>query len=107
ADFTELVVFVKRVAPKKIFTLHGFAADFAQTLRGLGFDARALSEKEQLALPLEVPSFGIPVSDFKVAAAAAPATTASEPTADSSREKNPRALDALPAGTGSGFGGTM
>lgn len=52
ADFPELVEFVKRVAPKKVYTLHGFAADFAQTLREMGFDARALSEEEQLALPL-------------------------------------------------------
>ncbi|MEO8425562.1 MAG: ATP-dependent DNA ligase [Verrucomicrobiota bacterium] len=54
ADFTELVELVKRVSPKKIFTLHGFAADFAQTLSRLGFDAQALSEDEQLALPLSV-----------------------------------------------------
>src|SRR6266511_897844 len=52
ADFPDLVEFVKRVAPKRVFTLHGFAADFAQTLREMGFDARALSEEEQLALPL-------------------------------------------------------
>jgi len=43
ADFPDLVEFVKRVAPKRVFTLHGFAADFAQTLREMGFEARALS----------------------------------------------------------------
>ena len=59
ADFTDLVEFVKRVAPRRVFTLHGFAADFAQTLRELGFDARALSEEEQLALPLEGSSFSV------------------------------------------------
>jgi len=52
ADFPELVELVRRVSPKKIFTLHGFAADFAQTLTRLGFDAQSLSEDEQLALPL-------------------------------------------------------
>jgi len=52
ADFPELVEFVRRVEPKKIFTLHGFAADFAQTLRELGYDAQALSENDQLQLPL-------------------------------------------------------
>lgn len=52
ADFPELVEFVKRVGPRRVYTLHGFAADFAQTLRELGFDARALSEPEQLGLLL-------------------------------------------------------
>lgn len=56
ADFPGLIEFVKRVAPKKVFTLHGFAADFARTLRELGFDAQALSEQEQLDLPLGVRS---------------------------------------------------
>jgi Cft2 family RNA processing exonuclease len=54
ADFPSLIEFVKHVAPKKVFTLHGFAAEFARTLRELGFDARALSEQEQLDLPLGV-----------------------------------------------------
>jgi DNA ligase-1 len=52
ADFSDLIKMVKQVEPKMIYTLHGFAADFAQTLRGLGYDARALSEDEQLALEL-------------------------------------------------------
>ena len=56
ADFPGLIEFVKRVAPKKVFTLHGFAADFARTLRELGFDAQALSEHEQLDLPLGIQS---------------------------------------------------
>jgi len=53
ADFPDLVEFVKRVAPRKVYTLHGFAADFAATLRDLGFDAQALSESEQLELGLK------------------------------------------------------
>ena len=53
ADFPELIEFVKQVQPRRVFTLHGFAADFAGTLRGLGFDARALSEDEQLELGLK------------------------------------------------------
>lgn len=52
ADFPSLIEFVKRVRPRKVFTLHGFAADFARTLRELGFDAQALSESEQLDLSL-------------------------------------------------------
>ncbi len=52
ADFPGLVEFVKRVAPRRVLTLHGFAADFAIHLRRLGFDARALGETEQLDLPV-------------------------------------------------------
>jgi DNA ligase-1 len=52
ADFSDLVEMVKQVQPKAVYTLHGFAADFAQTLRGLGYDARALSEDEQLSLEI-------------------------------------------------------
>ncbi len=54
ADFPDLLEFVKQVAPKKIYTLHGFAAEFAQTLRDLGYDAQPLSEEDQLALPLQI-----------------------------------------------------
>jgi DNA ligase-1 len=54
ADFPDLLEFVKQVAPKKVYTLHGFAAEFAQTLRDLGYDAQPLSEEDQLALPLQI-----------------------------------------------------
>jgi Cft2 family RNA processing exonuclease len=52
ADFPDLVELVRRVAPRKVYTLHGFAADFAAHLRELGFDAKALSETDQLELKL-------------------------------------------------------
>ena len=50
ADYPDLLEFVQRVSPRKVYTLHGFAADFAQTLRELGRDAQALSEPEQFQL---------------------------------------------------------
>jgi len=56
ADFPGLIEFVRRVSPRKVFTVHGFAADFARTLRELGYDAQALSEPEQLDLSLGVAS---------------------------------------------------
>lgn len=56
ADFPGLIELVKRVHPKKVFTLHGFAAEFARTLRELGYDAQSLSEQEQLDLPLGIQS---------------------------------------------------
>jgi DNA ligase-1 len=56
ADFPDLLELVKRVQPRKVLTLHGFAADFAQTLRNHGYDAQALSQQEQFALALEAPN---------------------------------------------------
>ena len=53
ADFPDLIDFVQQVQPQRVFTLHGFAADFAGTLRGLGYDARALGMVEQLELTLK------------------------------------------------------
>ncbi len=52
ADYPDLIEFVHQVQPRRVHTLHGFAADFASTLRHLGIDARALSEDEQLELGL-------------------------------------------------------
>lgn len=52
ADFPDLLKFVEQVAPRRVYTLHGFAAEFAQSLRERGFDARALGMQEQLQLPL-------------------------------------------------------
>jgi Cft2 family RNA processing exonuclease len=54
ADFPGLLELVRQVAPARIGTLHGFAADFAWRLRELGYDARALSEPEQLTFNLAV-----------------------------------------------------
>ncbi len=53
ADFPELVEFVDQVTPNRVYTVHGFAADFAMTLRESGLDARALGMQEQLTLPLQ------------------------------------------------------
>lgn len=54
ADFNELIEFVRQVRPRRVFTTHGFAADFAATLRDLGYDAEALVAAEQLTLALGV-----------------------------------------------------
>jgi Cft2 family RNA processing exonuclease len=55
ADFNELIEFVRQVRPRRVFTTHGFAADFAATLRDLGFAAEALVNAEQFTLSLGVP----------------------------------------------------
>lgn len=56
ADFPELLELVRKVSPKKVYTVHGFTREFAQTLRELGYDARALGHEEQLTLPLAPPT---------------------------------------------------
>lgn len=62
ADFPELLELVKKVRPRKVYTVHGFTVDFAATLRGIGFQAEALGQDEQLALPFaqEVRESGLP-----------------------------------------------
>jgi DNA ligase-1 len=59
ADFNELIEFVRQVRPRRVFTTHGFATDFAATLRDLGFDAEALVNEEQLTFSLGVPPNGV------------------------------------------------
>ena len=50
ADYDGLLELVQRVQPKKVFTVHGFAREFAATLRERGIDAVAPGWHEQLAL---------------------------------------------------------
>jgi DNA ligase 1 len=48
ADFTDLLRFVELVQPKRVLTLHGFAREFAQTLRERGVEAWAIGQDNQL-----------------------------------------------------------
>ena len=50
ADFNDLVRFVELVQPRRVLTLHGFAREFAATLRARGVDALALGQANQLDL---------------------------------------------------------
>ena len=50
ADFNDLLRFVDLVQPRRVLTLHGFAREFAATLRGRGIDALALGHANQLDL---------------------------------------------------------
>ena len=58
ADFPDLLTFVERVQPRLVLTLHGFAREFAQTLRERGVEAWALGQDNQLELPVAVPGVG-------------------------------------------------
>lgn len=52
ADFPDLLRFVELVRPKQVFTLHGFATEFARTLRERGVEAWAIGQANQLDLEM-------------------------------------------------------
>lgn len=52
ADFPSLLRFVELVQPKRVFTTHGFAREFAATLRARGVEALALGHANQLEFAL-------------------------------------------------------
>ena len=62
ADYPDLLRFVELTQPKRVLTLHGFAADFARDLRARGVEAWAINEDNQLEIPLpaSTPSFALP-----------------------------------------------
>src|SRR5207248_4551271 len=52
ADYSDLVRYVDLVQPRRVLTLHGFAAEFARDLRERGIEAWALSEGNQMEFKL-------------------------------------------------------
>jgi ATP-dependent DNA ligase I len=50
ADYEDLLRYVELVQPRRVLTLHGFAAAFASDLRTRGFEAWALTEENQMEL---------------------------------------------------------
>jgi DNA ligase-1 len=52
ADYNDLLRYVEFVTPRRVFTLHGFAASFARDLRDRGTEAWALSEENQMEFTL-------------------------------------------------------
>lgn len=52
ADYPDLLAFVDRVQPKIVYTVHGFAKEFASTLRSRGIEAWALGQQNQMDFAL-------------------------------------------------------
>jgi DNA ligase-1 len=52
ADYDDLIRYIELVQPRRVFTVHGFAAEFARDLRMHGVEAWALSEENQMEFPL-------------------------------------------------------
>ncbi|HEY0944439.1 MAG TPA: DNA ligase, partial [Opitutaceae bacterium] len=62
ADFTDLLRFVELVQPQRVLTLHGFAADFARTLRARGVEAWAVGQDNQLEMAFPASAGGPPAT---------------------------------------------
>ncbi|MDQ2868112.1 MAG: ATP-dependent DNA ligase [Verrucomicrobiota bacterium] len=77
ADYDDLLRYVELVQPKRVLTLHGFAAQFARDLRERGIEAWALTQENQLELTLggfrpsaqiasaNIVSADVPASEFR------------------------------------------
>src|SRR6202035_3620716 len=52
ADYPELIRYVELIQPKRVFTVHGFAREFAEDLRRRGIEAWSLGEDNQLEFAL-------------------------------------------------------
>lgn len=55
ADYADLLRLVDLVQPRHVYTVHGFAREFASDLRARGVEAWALGRSNQLELPLGTP----------------------------------------------------
>jgi len=76
ADYNDLLRYVELVAPRRVFTLHGFAASFARDLRERGIEAWALSEENQMEFMLAQLTAGPPVGGSELRTGASyPATS--------------------------------
>lgn len=53
ADYDDLIRFVNLIGPKIVYTVHGFATEFARDLRERGIEAWALGRANQLDLELK------------------------------------------------------
>src|SRR5947207_360759 len=61
ADYDDLIRYVELVQPRRVLTLHGFAAAFARDLRARGVTAWALNDENQMELHLPAASSTQPV----------------------------------------------
>jgi DNA ligase-1 len=80
ADYNDLVRYVELVQPKRVLTLHGFAAEFARDLRHRGVEAWALNEENQMEFGLgkTVVAAAVSGSSSMPLPAVTPASTISE-----------------------------
>ncbi len=70
ADYPDLLRFVDAVQPRLVLTLHGFAQEFALTLRERGVEAWAIGEDNQLELGVQIEGRPWPVPGGSASVAA-------------------------------------
>ena len=106
ADYPDLLRLVELVRPRRVLTLHGYAAAFARDLRERGIEAWALSEENQLDLALSLAAAGPPTGNPS-AAATNPGELTNNPGALASRpgagEASANASEPTPAGAFAAF----
>jgi putative mRNA 3-end processing factor len=56
-DYRELVAAVKQCRPEKIYTFHGFAREFAESLREMGYDAEPVGNGHGRKAEISLDSF--------------------------------------------------
>lgn len=78
ADFADLLRFVELVQPQRVLTLHGFAREFAQTLRERGIEAWAIGQDNQLEFDIGDSATGKPLA----VSVAPPSTALAQPGID-------------------------
>jgi ATP-dependent DNA ligase/Cft2 family RNA processing exonuclease len=83
ADFPDLLRYVELVQPKRVLTLHGFAQEFAGTLRERGIEAWAIGQDNQLELGIAAsrPTPAAAMAAMPTGQAERCATPTTEPTA--------------------------
>ncbi|MDQ8179659.1 MBL fold metallo-hydrolase RNA specificity domain-containing protein [Pelagicoccus sp. SDUM812005] len=92
ADYLDLQNFVAKVQPKEIFTVHGFAKEFAATLREQGYQAWALGRENQLGLAIDAVA---PAPDAPASTPSAPATPLAETLPSDSFQRLAETAEAL------------
>jgi DNA ligase-1 len=81
ADYDDLLRFVEAVNPKRVLTLHGFAQDFARTLRERGVEAWAIGQDNQLEIPITGGTSIRPIAELTPVGPASADTCATTPAA--------------------------
>jgi len=69
ADYSDLLQYVELVRPQRVFTLHGYANEFAEDLRRRGVEAWALGEDNQLELAVTLAIPEVPITNDSVSTA--------------------------------------
>src|SRR5438046_3608964 len=96
ADYSDLGRYVDLVQPRRVLTLHGFAAEFARDLRERGIEAWALSEENQMELGLtRFPGTPLPA----VGKGFAPSRTSFRPDGESPSRTGPDTRDSSSPGS--------